>query len=82
MRRKPGEAGSKSCGETCEGRKAIGSPKENQDIDNRTTKNHFKLVTYEYECTACHHAWEAEQSISAAALTGSISFRSRASVRR
>ena len=26
-------------------------------------------MTYEYACTACGHAWEAEQSISAAALT-------------
>ncbi len=26
-------------------------------------------MTYEYVCTACGHAWEAEQSISAAALT-------------
>ncbi|HEV8551423.1 MAG TPA: zinc ribbon domain-containing protein [Polyangiaceae bacterium] len=26
-------------------------------------------MTYEYLCTACGHAWEAEQSISAAALT-------------
>jgi putative FmdB family regulatory protein len=25
-------------------------------------------MTYEYVCTACGHAWEAEQSISAAAL--------------
>ena len=25
-------------------------------------------MTYEYMCTACGHAWEAEQSISAAAL--------------
>src|SRR6187431_1302871 len=25
-------------------------------------------MTYEYLCTACGHAWEAEQSISAAAL--------------
>jgi putative FmdB family regulatory protein len=26
-------------------------------------------MTYEYACTACGHAWEAEQSISAAPLT-------------
>src|SRR6185295_7410869 len=26
-------------------------------------------MTYEYLCTACGHGWEAEQSISAAALT-------------
>ena len=26
-------------------------------------------MTYEYACTACGHAWEAEQSISAPALT-------------
>src|SRR4051812_4791341 len=26
-------------------------------------------MTYEYLCTACGHAWEAEQSISAAPLT-------------
>jgi putative FmdB family regulatory protein len=26
-------------------------------------------MTYEYLCTACSHAWEAEQSISAAPLT-------------
>jgi putative FmdB family regulatory protein len=26
-------------------------------------------MTYEYVCTQCGHAWEAEQSISAAALT-------------
>jgi len=26
-------------------------------------------MTYEYACTACGHAWEAEQSISASALT-------------
>lgn len=26
-------------------------------------------MTYEYACTTCGHAWEAEQSISAAALT-------------
>lgn len=26
-------------------------------------------MTYEYVCTACGHAWEAEQSISAAPLT-------------
>lgn len=25
-------------------------------------------MTYEYVCTACHHAWEAEQSISEAPL--------------
>lgn len=26
-------------------------------------------MTYEYACTACGHAWEAEQSISAAPLS-------------
>lgn len=26
-------------------------------------------MTYEYACTACSHAWEAQQSISAAPLT-------------
>ena len=26
-------------------------------------------MTYEYACTACGHAWEAEQSISSAPLT-------------
>ncbi len=26
-------------------------------------------MTYEYVCTACNHEWEAEQSISAPALT-------------
>jgi len=26
-------------------------------------------MTYEYACTACGHAWEAQQSISAAPLT-------------
>jgi len=25
-------------------------------------------VTYEYECTACHHEWESEQKITAAPL--------------
>jgi putative FmdB family regulatory protein len=44
---------------------------EIQNIDNRARRNHFKpeQMTYEYACTACGHAWEAEQSISAKPLT-------------
>jgi putative FmdB family regulatory protein len=26
-------------------------------------------VTYEYQCTACHHEWEAEQKITAKPIT-------------
>jgi putative FmdB family regulatory protein len=40
-------------------------------VDNRPLRHHFKPqpMTYEYACTACGHAWEAEQSISAAPLS-------------
>src|SRR4051812_22381482 len=40
-------------------------------VDNGSLRHHFNTeqMTYEYACTACGHAWEAEQSISAAPLT-------------
>ena len=51
---------------------APGTSKEKPNpIDNRAVRNHFneRQMTYEYACTDCGHAWEAEQSISAAPLT-------------
>lgn len=41
------------------------------NIDNPALRNHFKPepMTYEYACSACGHAWEAEQSINASPLT-------------
>jgi putative FmdB family regulatory protein len=43
-------------------------------VDTALFTTHFEQakdlnMTYEYLCTACGHAWEAEQSISAAPLT-------------
>jgi putative FmdB family regulatory protein len=43
-----------------------------KQFDNTAQRTHFEIstpMTYEYACTACGHAWEAEQSISAAPLT-------------
>jgi putative FmdB family regulatory protein len=39
-------------------------------------------MTYEYVCTACGHAWEAEQSISAAPLTDCPSCQAKSAKRQ